>query len=173
LLKSSSDIGGVADRRRVHRQSVAERAKDDRPGVNTDPYRQSHPLGIGSTPLVATQSLLDGERRQQRTPYVILLRHRRAEQRHKAVTAELRSRPSIAMHFGQAHLEKRGDEVAHRLSAEARGHRRGADNVAEQHADLLHFAGERRPRGRHEAGRFEWRPALAAEPVFRRVGGSA
>ena len=94
------------------------------------------------------------------------------------------------MHLGEARLEKCADEVAHRLRPEAFGQRRRVYNVAEQHADLLHFARQhvcsrcdrRRattgwvkpdPAGSLQQRLVERCPALTAEPAFRRVDGAA
>src|SRR5208282_64861 len=119
---------------------------------------------------------------------MVFLSEWRTEKRHEPVAGKLRRRPSIAMHLGEARFEKRADEIAHPLGPEAFGQRSGVYDVAEEHAHLLHFAGERGQgvldwgnvgpgyiglgcRGILQAGPAEGCPALAAEPVFRRVGG--
>jgi hypothetical protein len=140
--------------------------------------------------VAAAEGSLNSDGSQQRPPDVVFLRDGRAEQRHEPVARELRGRAVVAVHLGQAFFEERTDEIAHRLGAEAFGHGRGADDVTEQHRDLLHFAGQcalgvRRPRnawsGHIRLGRdgilqprlVERATALAAEFVLGRVAGAA
>ena len=46
-LKSRGHVCRVTDHRGIHRQSVADRAKDDRPGVDPNPHREVQALAIG------------------------------------------------------------------------------------------------------------------------------
>jgi hypothetical protein len=188
LLQSRGNIGGIPDDRMVHRQFVADRAKDHGAAVDTDAHGQIQ-LVVG-TRLVVAERLANGDGGQQSPPYMILLRQRSAEKGEKPVTSELRRRTAIAMHLGEARLQKRADEVTHRLGSEALGQRRRVHDVAEQHADLLHLAGQQtcracdrrrlRPRcvelgrpGNLQCAPVKQCSALAAEPVFSRIGRAA
>jgi len=151
LLKSGRDIGRVADHRVVHRQSVADRTKDHRPAVDAYAYGQIQSRA-GARLLVA-ERLANGDGGQQSTPDMVLMGQRSAEKGEKPVAGELWRRAAIAMHLGEARLQKRADEVAHCFGSEARGQRRRVHDVAEQHADLLHFAGQ------HIRGRCDRRSA--------------
>ena len=189
FLQSGGHIGRVADRRGIHSQVAADRAKDDGSGVDAHPHSHLRRGDLASAWLIAEYAL-DSDRSQQCTPDMVFLRDRRAEQRHEPVAGKLRRRAAVTMHLGKAFLKERADEVAHRLGPEALGHRGGADDVAEQHRDLLHFAGQIAPsvRGSGDAGPgtvsfgrngilqprpVERRPALAAEFVLGRVAGAA
>ncbi len=121
---------------------------------------------------------------------MVLLGDGCAKHRHETVAGELRRRATIATHLGQARLEKDLNEVPHRLGSEPFSHRSGVDDVAEQHGNLFHFAGERAPgvetsgggglvyfglrRGRLLHTRTVQRPpAVTAEFVLGRIAGSA
>src|SRR5208282_1728492 len=75
---------------------------------------------------------------------MVFLSERRTEKGHEPVAGKLRRRSSIAVHLGKTGFEKRADEIAHRLGPEPFSQRNGVYDVAEEHAHLLHFAGERR-----------------------------
>ena len=142
LLKSCGDIGRVADHRVIHRQSGANRTKDHRAAVDAHAHKQVQSLA--SAPFtVAAERLPNGDCSQQSTPYMVLVRQRGPEKSQKPVAGKLRRRAAIAMHLGEARLQKCADEIAHRLGPEALGQRCRVHDVAEQHADLLHFAGKR------------------------------
>ena len=115
---------------------------------------------------------------------MVFVGQRGAENRHETVAGELRHGPVVALYLGDRDFEKAVDEIAHRLGAEPLGQGRRADDVAEQYADLLHFADMRgrRTETRCQHRRFgetrrtvgvEWCGATAAEPVFRGIGGAA
>ena len=110
--------------------------------------------------------------------------------RHEAIAGELRRRPTVATHLGEARLEKGLNKVPHRLGSEPFSHRSGVDDVAEQYGDLFHFAGERAAgvqtsavrgiayRGSRRGGLLQtrtvqWRPAVTAEFMLRRIAGAA
>ena len=140
LLESRGNIRCVADYCAVHRQAFAERPKNDGPGMDADPHRQVQPAAIGGF-IVAAERALDRSGRQQRTPDMVLVSNRRAKQGQKPVAGKLRRGAAVAMHLGKARLQKRSDEIAHRLGPEAFGERCGADDVAAQNRHLPHLAG--------------------------------
>src|ERR1700730_15057645 len=90
------------------------------------------------------------------------------------------------MNLGKAGVEKRADEITHRLGPEPIGQGRRPHDVAKQHRDLFHFAGKRSPEPSGGFG-YEWpargvllqirpaerRAALAAKPVFGRIARAA
>ncbi len=121
LLQSGGEVCGVADRG-IHAEASADRAKDDRSGMDADPNPQfAADSGVPIAGLAESPS--NGEPREQGAPHMVLMGDRRAEQRHKAVAAELRCDTVEAVHFGQRYLDKFADEVVHRLGAETIGKR--------------------------------------------------
>ena len=180
-LESRSDIRRVTDHRRIHRQSVANRAEDHCSGVDPDPHRELQSLAIGRF-TIPTECSLDAERRQQGAPHVVFVCPRGAEDRQETVAGELRHSPIVAPHLGDRNFEKAVDEIAHLLGAEPLGQGGRADDVAEQHADLLHLAHMRGRRGQAGQGcgfgetrgvGAERCSAVSAKSVFGRVGGAA
>ncbi len=189
VLEAGGDIGGIADRRVVHRQLFADRAKHHRPGMNPHTHGQIHFVGLGCICCPAEDSL-DRQGGQQGALHVVFLGHRSAEQRHEPVPGELRRHSAVTVHLGKAGRQKRAHEIAHRLGSETLGQRRRPYDVAKQDGDLLQFAGETAPGvsssgnarfGKIGPRRSQIRPpglvercsALAAEFVFRWVASAA
>src|SRR3984893_9311384 len=157
--------------------------------MNADTNRQIQCLAIGRF-TASGENPLDGEGRQQRAPYMVLLCDRCPKHRHEAIAGKLRRRATIATDLGQARLEKGLNKVPHRFGSKAFSQRSGVDDVAEQYGDLFHFAGERAAgvqtsgvrgmayRGSRRGGLLQtrtvqWRPAVTAEFMLRRIAGSA
>ena len=177
LLQPGGEVRGVADRG-VQSKVTAYWAKDDGTGMNADAYREvESPIGRAT---LVPELPPNAERRQQSAPHMVFMGQRGAENRHETVTGEFWHGPVVAPHLGDRDFEKSGDEIAHRLGSEPFGQGGRADDVAEQYADLLHFAGMcgRGSQARRQQRRFgetrravsvEWCGATAAKPVFRRV----
>ena len=159
LLEAGGEVGGVADRRVIHAQVVADRAHDDETGVKAHPDRQRD-LGPPDGDGAVAERAGDAEGGERRAACVILVREGRAEERHEAVAEELVDRALVAMHLGEGGLEEGIHENVHSLRPEPLGQRRGADQVAEEHGDGFALAFQRAPGGEDPLGE-----------VPRRVGG--
>ena len=185
MLDPGCDIGGVADSRIIHWKSIGDWAEHHRPRVDADPHRQLQIIGAAGV-LGPAERALNRQAGEQRALNMVLLRHRGAEQRHEPVAGKLRRGASVAIHLGKAGGQKRADEIAHRLGPEPFGEGSRADDVAEQHRDLFHFAGKRSPEPSGSFG-YEWLArsgflqsrlvercaTLAAKPVLGRVARAA
>ena len=82
----------------------------------------------------------DVERGQYRPARVVLVRDRRAEQRHEAVAQELIDGALVAMDLGQRAVEEAAQQRVHLVGAETLGERRRADDIAEEHGHRLALA---------------------------------
>jgi hypothetical protein len=87
----------------VHRQSVADRAKDHRPVV--DAHASGQIQSIAGAGLAIAERLANGDGGQQSTPDIVLMGQRSAEQGEKPVAGKLRRRTAIAVHLGEARLQ--------------------------------------------------------------------
>ena len=160
LLEASRQVGGVADRRVVHAQVVADRAHDHEAGVQAHPDRQGDLGPGGDDDGAVAERAGDAEGGERRAARVILVGEGGAEERHEAVAEELVDRALVAVHLGEGGLEEGVHEDVHPLRPEPLGERRGADQVAEEHGDGLALAFQRAPGGEDPLGE-----------VPRRVGG--
>ena len=149
---------------------LADRADDDLARVEPHPHAELEPLTASQLRRVGGQLALQVERRQAGAPRVVLVRHRRPEDRHDAVAGELVDR---ALEAPDARGED-GEEPVHdqlpRLGVELLGQLHRAADVGEQDRDLLALAvpdGGRRTTGRRRRG--ERRAAAVAEPRARRL----
>ena len=87
---------GVTERRVVHPEVVTDFPHDDQAAVDPDSDLQLRPRS-------------DAQRRQHRTPGVVLVRDRGPEQRHKPVAEKLVDRALVPVHLGQPHTEEAVD----------------------------------------------------------------
>ena len=88
-LHALCEPDGVPDRGVVHVEVVADRADDDVAGVQSEANVEREPV-IGIEPVrVPCDGSGEVKRRVTRAARVILVRDRRAEQRHHPVTREL------------------------------------------------------------------------------------
>ena len=139
VLQPRRDIRRVADGGVVHAQVVADLADHDHARVQPDAQPQwrlavRHRTGIDAP--------ANCQRRQNRAPRMILVRQRRAEQRHEAIAEELIDRALVAVHLGQRRFEERTEDRVHALGTRALGHLGRIGDVAEQHRDRLALAFE-------------------------------
>ena len=101
---------------------------------NSTPCVRLHVLGERLEPV------LDRERRAERALGVVLVRDRRAEERHHPVAEELVDRPLVAVDRAQDHLEGAVHDRVDVLGVELLGHRGEARHVREHHGDDLALA---------------------------------
>ncbi len=150
--------GGV-----IHPKVVADRAHDDRTGVDPDPD-----VDLGS--------LLHRERGKCGAACVILVSDRGAEEGHEAVAEELVDRALVAVDLREGECEEAVDDPVIFLRASLRRQLGRADDVAEENAHLFPFALDRAADrenlltqmagrvGRRGRSRLDGMPALRAEP---------
>ena len=154
-LQTGGHVDGVADRREVDGHLVAEVPQHHHAAVDPHPGRERLAVAVDGE-RVLLQPPPDAERGQQRPPGVVLVRHRRADERHEAVPEELVDGAAVAVDLGQGELEEAAEQLVHSLGAEVLGQGRRAHDVAEQHRDLLalplRFVGGRRPSLGRERG---------------------
>ena len=85
----------------------------------------------GKRTRAATNRAPNSHRGQQRATDVVLVRHRRSEQRHETVAGKLRHRTTIAAYLRYPGIEETTQQLMQFLRAEAFGEPRRIDNVAE------------------------------------------
>ena len=93
------------------------------------------------------QRVADRERGAHRALRRVLVRDRRAEERHEAVAGELVDDALEAVDLVEREVEVLVEQLAVLLRIEPLGDRGRADEIAEQHRDLLALAVEWRRRG--------------------------
>jgi hypothetical protein len=108
--------------------------------VDADAHLEFVELAAGHRAALV-KSPLDRKGRQKGAANMVFVSKRRAEQRHEPVAGKLRCGAAEPTDLGEARVEKRADEIAHTLGPETFGKRRGVDDVAKQHGDLFHLAG--------------------------------
>jgi hypothetical protein len=136
-------VGGLAHRRVVHAQIVADRADHDLPRVEADADLHLHPVRVACVVRVALERLLHPERGVARPYGVVLVGEWRAEEGHDPVAHHLVDRALVAVD-GLHHAFEHGVEKLACLFGIAVGeqlHR--ALEVGEEHRDLLALAFER------------------------------
>jgi hypothetical protein len=139
-LQARGEVRRVADRRVVHLQVVADRADDDRSGMDADPRLEDLAAVGEHRRAEAPDRLLDGERGEHRVLRGVLLCHRGAEERHEAVAGEHRDDALIAVDLREGELEILVEEVVVLLGIELLGDRRRAGEIAEEDRHLLPLA---------------------------------
>ena len=108
--------------------------------VEPDAVAGAHALGKG------THGVADVEGGEAGSLGVILMRDRRAEQRHHAVAGELVDRALEPMHAVGRDPEKVFDDTEPSFGIEPLGEGHRAFDIGEQHGDVLALAFQRRPR---------------------------
>ena len=109
------------------------------------------------------------ERRAHRPLGVVLVRDRRAPDRHHRVADELLDRAAVALDQRAARVEVAREQLAHLLGVAALGQRREADEVGEEHRDEPPL-GRRRVAGASRRHRFR---GQRASRTRRRSAGPA
>src|SRR4051794_356479 len=145
-LQPRGGVGGVADRRVLEAPVRADRARNDRPGVDAD----AHALGLVDQVLIlqpgveARQAHIEHlARGGERTLGVVGHMDRRAEHGHDAVALE-RDEGAAVVEHGVAHLVEPAVEDVDDLALQPLGQRREAAQVAEQDRGLDPLAGQPR-----------------------------
>src|SRR5207253_3759463 len=111
-----------------------------------DPHCHRWPaLGPQRRPVVG-DGALDAERRVDGAARAVLVRDRRAEERHDAVTRVLVDRALEAMYLGRDPLEAAVDDPVHLFGVELLGQARESRQISEEHRDLAALALQRRAR---------------------------
>ena len=110
LLHTCGKVRRVANGRVVDAEAIADPAHDDRPGIEPHPNRNRRVGRRRRAESFTRDRLLDGQCRQGGAARVILVRQRRAEQRHEPVAEELVDGALVAVHLGQRDREERIEE---------------------------------------------------------------
>ena len=140
LLHPGREPDRVALRGVLHVQVVPDRPHHDLARVEThadgeaDPPRPLELLGV------APELVLQVQRRVACPPGVVLVRDRRAEERHHAVAGVLIHRTLEAVHAVGEELEEAIHDLVPVLGVEPLGELHGALDVGEEHGHLLQLA---------------------------------
>ena len=146
LLHAGGQVRRLTHRRVVHVQIRPDGAHHHLAGVEPDADLDRHSVRAEHTLRVLRDRLLHPQRRVARPHRVILVRERRAEQRHDPVTHHLVDGALVAVH-GLHHPFEHGVEDLARFLGVAIGEQLHRPlEVGEQHGDLLALAFERRLR---------------------------
>jgi hypothetical protein len=140
LLEARREIGGVADRGVVHLQVVADRADHHRPGIETDARRQGDAALALQLLVEVGQRVADPQRREHRPLRRVLVRDRRAEERHEAVAGELIDDPLEPVDLVHREGDVLVEYLAVDLRIEAARDRGRSGEIAEQYGYLLALA---------------------------------
>ena len=179
-LHALRQTDGVALRRVVHAQVVTDLADDHLAGVNADARRKAdavRPFDLGG---VARELDAQMQRRVAGALRVVLVRDRRAEQRHDAVAGVLVHRPLEAVHALGEDGEEAVEDRVPLFGIELLGQLHRALDVGEQYGDLLALAFEgtataenlfRQMAGRIGAGTVDSRLSTVDSPIGEMPGG--
>ena len=139
-LHPRRDVHRIAHRGVLIRGVAADHADDDRAGVDADPNAKI----AGALRALRRPQLVDHARHVQsaahRTLGVVLVRHRRSEEREDAVAHESRDRPVVVLDRAGHALERLADQRRPVLRIHALGDRGGARDVGEQDRDRTALA---------------------------------
>ena len=166
-LQSSGEIHGLALRRVVHPEVVADLAYDHRTRVESDAHRELEaalpPQALG----VLLQAGLNLERRRHRALGVVLVRDGRAEERHHAVARELVHGPLEAVDAGEELLEASVHDLVELFCIDRARQLGESRAVGEEHGHLLPLAFDDAPGGEDLVGEVLGRVArqLGREPL--------
>ena len=159
LLQARGDVGHGTLRGVVHAQVVADLPHHDLARVDPDPRREVEAALEAQLVGEARELVAQLQRREARALRVVLVRDRRAEQRHDPVAGVLIHRALVAVYALGEDLEEAIEQTVPVLGVELRREIGRALHVGEQHRHLLALAFERRARGQDLVGE-----------VLRRVG---
>ena len=140
LLHARGQMGRLTHGRVIHAEIAADRADDDLPRVEADPDLDGHAVRALDRVAVLPDGLLHPQRRVTRPHRVILVRERRAEERHDAVAHHLVHRALVAVHRFHHVLEHGVEERARLLGVAVGEQLHRALEVGEEHRDLLALA---------------------------------
>ena len=136
----------MADRRVFDAQVLADLSDDHLARVDPHPHRETQPLRSADLDRVGGELALQRERRPARALRVVLVRDRRAEQRHDAVAGELVHRALEAVNAVAEDREEAIHDRPPQLRVGLLGQIHRADHVGEQDRDLLALTIEIGPR---------------------------
>ena len=128
---------GLADRRIVHVQVVADGPHDHSPGVQAHPDVDVDTVGAAHLVAVAANGVLHGERRVARPHGVVLKGDGCPKQGHDAVTHDIVHCPLIAVDGGHHAFEHGVENRARLLRVSVGQQLHGPLDVGKQHRDLL------------------------------------
>jgi hypothetical protein len=165
-------VGGLVDQDAAHRGGGLEARGGIDHVAGGDPLSGLRPRAEGDQRLAGgdadahldlAQRIRDCQCGPHRALGIVLVRHRRAEQRHHRVADELFHRPAVPLQLRAQPRVHRLDEAAHLLRIHLLGARGEAHHVGEQHRDHLALLARRRRLDGHR------RPAVVAEASPGRV----
>ena len=144
LFHPRRQVGGLADRRVVHVQVVADRPHHDfaRVESHADLHRGMRARALG----VAAQLIAHPERGVAGAYGMILVGNRGAEQRHDAVAQDLVDDPFEVMHGLDHQVEDRVEDLTRVLGVESREQLHRPSDVREEDRHLLALALDGRSR---------------------------
>ena len=142
LLHAGGQVCGLTDRRVVHPQIRPDGAHDHLAGVEPDADLDRYAVRAEDSLRVLRDRLLHPQRRVARPHRVILVRERRAEERHDPVAHHLVDGAFVAVHGLHHPFENGVEDLARflRITVGEQLHR--PLEVGEQHRDLLALAFE-------------------------------
>ena len=147
LLQACGDVRHGTLRGVVHAQVVADLPHHDFARVDPDPRREVEAPLEAQLVGEARELVAQLQRREARALRVVLVRDRRAEQRHDPVAGVLIHRAFVAVYALGEDLEEAIEQTVPVLGVELRREIGRALHVGEQHRHLLALALERRARG--------------------------
>ena len=184
LLHPRREVGRLADSGVIHVEVAADRAHDDLAGVEADAEPERHAARALDLLRPAAERLLHAERRVAGARRVVLVRERRAEERHDPVAHDLVDGALVAVHRLHHPLEHAVEQLARLLRVAVGEQLHRALEVGEEDGHLLALALERALRredllgevagrvrawARARAGCLEPRAAVVAKPGARGV----
>jgi hypothetical protein len=161
---------GRADRVVIDAEVVANRAHQHLARIEADP--DAHLDAVrGARPIrLHPHRALDGERRVAGADRVVLMRDRRAEQRHDAVAQDAVDGALVAVDAVHHRAERRIQDSPGILRIGVLDQRERALDVGEQHRDLLAFAFQRGARAEDPLGQMARRVGRGRGAGRRRWG---
>jgi hypothetical protein len=138
--QAGRQVHRVAHRRVVHPEVPADGADDDEAGIDAHADPEGDVVPALDVLPERPETLLDRDRRADRSVGVVLVGDRRAEEGHDAVAEELVHRAFVAVDRVEDHLEGAVHDQVDVLGIEAFRHGRKPRDVREHHRDLLPLA---------------------------------
>ncbi len=152
LFHARCQPDGVSLRGVIHVQVIADLADDNLTGVQPDASREVQPATQAQLVGIAAQPVDKMQRRVAGAAGVILVRDRRAEQRHDPVAGELVDEALKALDPLRKNLEKAVHDLRPFFRVELLRQLHRSFHIGEQHRDLLALAFEHGARGQNLVG---------------------
>ncbi len=163
---------GLADGRVVHVQVAADRAHNDLSRVEADTDLDFQPVRPPRVVRVPLQRVLHPQRRVTRPHRMLLVRERRAEERHDSIAHHLVDGTLVPVDGLHHQLEDRVENLARLLRIPVGQQLHRALEVGEEDGDLLALALKRGLGGEDLLGQMLWRVGLRRDEARRRAGGA-